>query len=217
MKSRLLLFSLLALVVVNAACSGKSGSGPANTAAAPQSAAAVSADTAGAPVAPSKVEAGDLGALLDLIVAGAGDLPRAEFDSAALAASLGSDPQKHFEWVRDHTWWAPYRGLLRGAKGVMLDRVGSNLDRAVLLGDLLRRAGHTVRLVHAQLPENRAHDFLGKVRPIPDQRRNPVAPRPVSADRQRAIEAIMPGHEKSLQDQIVGSRRRSTEAEALVR
>jgi hypothetical protein len=83
----------------------------------------------------------DPGALVDLIVAEAADLPRAEFDPAVLAKQLGKDPQAHFEWVCDHTWWAPYHGLLRGSKGAMLDRVGSSLDRAVLVGDLLRRAG----------------------------------------------------------------------------
>lgn len=164
-----------------------------------------------------RVQIKDLGALVDLIVADAGDLPRAEFDPAALVDSLGGDPQDLFEWVRDRTWWAPYRGLLRGSKGVMLDRVGSNLDRAVLLGDLLRRAGHTVRLAHVDLPEGQARRLLDKVRPIPDQRRSPVPPKPVSAERQRAIEAIMPGFENAMQDEIAESKRYSDAGEALVR
>lgn len=217
MKSRWWCVFFLALVVVSASCSGKGEGEQANTAAAPQSEVSDSADTASTPVTPSKLAAKDLGTLIDLIVADAGELARAEFDPAALADSLGSDPQKHFEWVRDRTWWAPYRGLLRGSKGVALDRVGSNLDRAVLLGELMRRAGHTVRLAHAQLPEERARELLGKVRPIPDQRRSPIAPKPDSAERQRAIEAITPGHEKFLQEQIASSKRRSDEAEALVR
>lgn len=46
-------------------------------------------------------------ALVDLIMADAKDLPRAEFDPGALAASLAKDSQKIFEWARDRTWWAP--------------------------------------------------------------------------------------------------------------
>jgi hypothetical protein len=163
------------------------------------------------------VQIKDMGALVDQVVAEAGELPRAEFDPAALVDALDRDPQKLFEWVRDRTWWAPYRGLLRGAKGVMLDRVGSSLDRAVLLGELMRRAGHTVRLAHAQLPEDRARELLGKVRPIPDQRRAPTTPKAASADQQRAAEAIMPGLQKAMKELVADSKRRSDQAAALVR
>lgn len=158
----------------------------------------------------------DLNTLVDVVVAEAKDLPRAEFDSAALAAKLGKDPRAHFEWVRDHTWWAPYRGLLRGSKGVMLDRVGSSLDRAVLLGDLLRRAGYTVRLVHAELPEDVAREAFSKVRPIPDKRRAAVAtPRP-NAERQRLAETLLPGFARAAQELAVESKRRREIGNALV-
>jgi hypothetical protein len=40
---------------------------------------------------------------------------------------------------------------LRGAVGVMMDRVGNSLDRSLLLADLLARAGGDVRLAHATL------------------------------------------------------------------
>lgn len=187
----------------------------ANTASAPQVDQAARSMSTPTELPPLRTE--DLGGLVDLIVANVDDLPRAEFDPAALVDVLGGDPQELFQWVRDRTWWAPYRGLLRGSKGVMLDRVGSNLDRAVLLGDLLRRAGHTVRLAHAELSEDRARELLGKVRPIPEQRRSPIAAKPVSADRQRAIESFLPGREKTLQQRIADSKRRSTEGGALVR
>ncbi len=83
-------------------------------------------DSATIKVAESREEAQDnLGDRIDQLVAEAAKLPRAEFEPAALAATLGKDAQKNFEWVRDHTSWAPYRGLLRGSKGVMLDRVDS--------------------------------------------------------------------------------------------
>ena len=158
----------------------------------------------------------DVNTLVKLIAAEAKDLPRAEFDSAALAAKLGKDPRAHFEWVRDRTWWAPYRGLLRGSKGVMLDRVGSSLDRAVLLGDLLRRAGHTVRLAHAELPENVAREAFSKVRPIPEQRREAVAaPRP-NAERQRLVETLLPGFARVAQGLAAESKRRREIGDALI-
>lgn len=156
--------SLLAIFLVCAACSG-------NKEEPRETAGESSGEPAKIEVADTPEEAKEgIEERLDRLIAEAEKLPRAEFDPAALSASLGKDPEKHFEWVRDRTWWAPYRGLLRGSQGVMLDRVGSNLDRAVLLGDLLRRAGVTVRLAHADLSEDQARELLGKMRPIPANR-----------------------------------------------
>jgi hypothetical protein len=140
-----------------------------------------------------------LAALFDSIVAEAKGLPRVEFDPAALAATLGRDPRAHFEWVRDHTWWAPYRGLLRGPRGVMLDRVGSSLDRAVLLGQLLRHAGYTVRLAHAEIPSDRAKTLLEKVRSFPDRQFNANEEQRDSTD--RIVEAAR-GLVRSQSDQL---------------
>lgn len=159
----------------------------------------------------------NLGKIVDLIVAESADLPRAEFDPAALAAKLGENPQAHFEWVRDNTWWAPYRGLLRGSRGVLLDRVGSSLDRSVLLGDLLRRSGHTIRLARAQLPESVARQLLTRMPPMPDQRRSSAVAYEPSAKRLRAAEAIVPGLAKTLQQQSAESKHRIEQGAALVR
>lgn len=146
---------LLWLVVLGTACSRKSEQAPADaTGPAESPPSNVDARLSEQPVQPE-----DLGRLVDLIVAEDAALPKSEFDPAALVDALGRDPQRLHGWVRDRTWWAPYRGLLRGAKGVMLDRVGSNLDRAVLLGDLVRRSGYTVRLAHAELSESQARSF----------------------------------------------------------
>jgi hypothetical protein len=108
--------------------------------------------------------------ILDDIEARDRKLPHREFDPAALAAALGSDPKRQYEWVRDHTVWVPYRGLLRGPRGVLLDRVGSSVDRAVLLGDLLRRTGHEVRLAHAMLSQRQASDLFAGLKPARPQR-----------------------------------------------
>jgi len=159
--------SALALLAICASCSNKeqieNGAGTAQS----DSTGAAVASESGSP-APSGQ---DLARVLDALVAQAADLPRAEFDPTALAARLGKNPEAQFEWVREKTWWAPYRGLLRGSKGVMLDRVGSNLDRAVLLGELLRQSGYPVRLARAELTEARAAEVLRNIRPIPAQRR----------------------------------------------
>src|SRR5688572_24688509 len=160
--------SLLVLLVACASCSGKKDeSGAGATGSQPAELVKVEAPKS------SQEAKNSIDDTVDQIVAHTAKLPRKEFEPAALASSLGKDPNAHFEWVRDHTSWAPYRGLLRGPQGVMLDRVGSNLDRAVLLGDLLRRAGHTVRLARAQLSESQARDVMGMLRPMPERKMPP--------------------------------------------
>ena len=213
MKSKAWRVLILASLIVCSACSSNKddGAAPADTAAVKQASQVRSSQEAIA------VQTNNLGKLIDVIVGEAADLPRAEFEPAALAESLGKDPEAHFEWVRDHTWWAPYRGLLRGSKGVMLDRVGSSLDRAVLLGDLLRHAGYKVRLAHAELPDNLARELLAKVPPIPDQRTRAIGLKAKSPERQRTMEAIQPGFEKSMQEQVADSKRRVSDAELLAR
>lgn len=150
----------VALIISCVSCSGKDDQ--------QEQVSASQIDASGADV---QVDPTDFAALIDRVVADTNNLPKAEFEPAALASLLGDDPRKHFEWVRDHTWWGPYRGLLRGSRGVMLDRVGSSLDRSVLLADLLRHTGRPVRLAHAELSASRAKELLDKVRPLPERRR----------------------------------------------
>jgi hypothetical protein len=198
--SRLLAVTLLALC---AACSGKKEGAGANNADKPVSAAADEASGGGVN---TEGQTADLGKLVDAVVASAAELPHEEFDPAALAKKLGKDPQAHFEWVRDHTWWVPYRGLLRGSQGVLLDRVGSNLDRAVLLGELLRQSGDRVRLAHAELSETQARDLIDKLRPIPSQRN----------ERQRGSGGRNSGLDASLQQQFAETNALREKAGALV-
>src|SRR5258705_12524167 len=86
--------------------------------------------------------------------------PRDRWDPQYVVDHVGHDPAVLFRWVQENTNWIPYRGLLRGATGVLMDREGNSLDRAVLLGTLLTRAGHTVRLAHDELPRDRAAELL---------------------------------------------------------
>jgi hypothetical protein len=88
------------------------------------------------------------------------DAPRDRWDPEYVVAHVGHEPAVLFRWVQQNTNWIPYRGLLRGAAGVLMDREGNSLDRAVLLGTLLARAGQTVRLAHGDLTRDRAADLL---------------------------------------------------------
>jgi hypothetical protein len=114
MKMQLWRCIAVALLAICAACSNKKEGTETANARASKEESAEAAGRAELTGASWENQAKDLGEGVDLIVAEASELPREEFDPAALAKQLGNDPQAHFAWVRDHTWWAPYRGLLRG-------------------------------------------------------------------------------------------------------
>jgi hypothetical protein len=86
--------------------------------------------------------------------------PRDRWDPAFVVQAVGKDPNALFEWVRANTRWIPYRGRLRGASGVLMDRDGNSLDRSILLAYLLRISGRTVRLAHAELPGPMSADLM---------------------------------------------------------
>jgi hypothetical protein len=85
---------------------------------------------------------------------------RDRWDPAYVVDRIGRDPERLFAWVRTNTFWVPYRGLLRGPVGVLMDRLGNGLDRAVLLATLLRQAGQSVRLAHGSLTDSQAIKLL---------------------------------------------------------
>jgi hypothetical protein len=118
-------------------------------------------------------------------------LPRETFDTAAVVKRVGPDPVKLFEWVRDQTTVVPYLGVLRGATGVLMDRVGTSLDRALLLADLVRSANATVRLAHGTLSREQALGIAQR-RSVPTAR---LASSPASsADDAAAIAAYATAH-----------------------
>ena len=94
-------------------------------------------------------------------------VPRDEFDLQEVVKGVGRNPQKLFEWTRDNTSFVAYQGVLRGDKGVLLDRLGNSLDRSLLLGAVLRAAGQAVRLARGTLSEPEAKALLRNVRPFP--------------------------------------------------
>lgn len=105
--------------------------------------------------------------LFSALEAVAKEIPRDTFDMAAVVQKVGRDPVKLFEWVRDETYLVPYRGLLRGPTGVLMDRLGNSLDRAVLLHAMLKSIGHTVRLERGTLTDEQAETLLERARPVP--------------------------------------------------
>jgi hypothetical protein len=102
--------------------------------------------------------------LLEAVNAVAALVPRETFDIDAVAAAAGPEPEALHRWVRERTTWVPYRGLLRGARGTLMDRVGNSLDRSLLLAALLASAGATVQLAHAELPEKVARSLRDDAR-----------------------------------------------------
>ena len=98
------------------------------------------------------------------------DLPRDTFDLHAVLDGLGREPEQLFAFVRDKTWWIAYAGSLRGELGVLMDRLGNSLDRALLLASLLRMAGHDARLAHATLSPERAKELAAAIASPPAQR-----------------------------------------------
>jgi hypothetical protein len=122
--------------------------------------------------------------------------PRDRWDPDYVVSVLGNDPQRLFGWARDNTFWIPYRGVLRGSVGVLMDRKGNSLDRAILLATLLEKAGHTVRLAHGELRAQQMRDLLptltarrrvyagelSTLKRSPDARVQTVADKPVQMD-----------------------------------
>lgn len=92
-----------------------------------------------------------MGKAIDALAGAMQASSREAWDPAAVVASVGNDRVGLFTWVRDHTAFVPYRGSLRGATGVLMDRVGNSLDRALLLSALYKAAGIEAQLAQATL------------------------------------------------------------------
>lgn len=84
------------------------------------------------------------------------EVPRDRFDPAAVVTTVGTHPADLFRWVRDETLPLAYLGVLKGPEGVLLDRAGNALDRALLLRELLMLAGHRAYLATATLTAEEA-------------------------------------------------------------
>jgi len=106
----------------------------------------------------------ETGRLLAALRTAREELPRATFDTFSALDQTDFTAEGAFAWVRDETRLVPYRGALRGASGVLLDREGNSLDRALLLQDLLDALGYDTRLARGTLSEEAAAGLLAGVR-----------------------------------------------------
>jgi hypothetical protein len=108
--------------------------------------------------------------------------PRDHWDPKYVEAQLGNDPARTFAWVRDHTYWIPYHGILRGPVGVLMDRQGDSLDRALLLATMLKDEGQTVRLAHGTIGTAQASALVPVLLTARASARPPTPPRVSGAD-----------------------------------
>lgn len=126
-------------------------------------------------------ETGDrLAVVFDALEQSSERIPRETFDPRAVVNAVGTEPARLLEWVRGETRLVPYAGLLRGPVGVLQDRFGNSLDRALLLAELLRVAGHDVTLARTAVGQDVATALLTAARsttpPAPANTSDPTQP-----------------------------------------
>lgn len=109
-------------------------------------------------------------------------IPRESFDPQAIIQKCGGDSFKLFEWVRDETSFIPYQGCLRGPVGVLMDRRGNSLDRAILLHELLKLAGYEARLARRHLGEKETQKLIKEVKSTQNNPRLPISSQSASLD-----------------------------------
>ena len=105
--------------------------------------------------------------LLNALQAAEKNIPRDSFEASAVLPSTELTPDSLNTWVQEQTWLIPYNGALRNAQGVLMDRVGNSLDRALLLQTMLRELGYDTRLLQGTLTEAQAKQLLAERRPLP--------------------------------------------------
>lgn len=91
------------------------------------------------------------------------DDPETHTALGALAANLGNDPIRIYEWVRNNVSTEFYVGGNRGAYLTMLEEGGSDVDQAALLGALLRAAGYVPEYHSGRLTVSRTATGPNKV------------------------------------------------------
>jgi hypothetical protein len=103
-------------------------------------------------------------AAADVTIEDPGDiLDTTRVSVAARQAEIGADPERLFLFVRDRIAHDVYRGALRGGQGTLLSLSGNAVDKAVLLQELLKRAGHQARFARGTLDVPKAGVLLRAV------------------------------------------------------
>src|SRR5438105_422874 len=108
-----------------------------------------------------------LSRLMDQLAESARELSRDQFDYQAIIESVGRDPAKLVMWVKTNTRFVPYSGALRGPQGVLMDRVSNDLDRALLVAQLVNSSGYDCRLARGKLTDAEAAALIASAAPAP--------------------------------------------------
>ncbi len=82
-----------------------------------------------------------------------------------LAASLGNNPVKIYNWVRNNIAFVPSYGSIQGSDMTLQTKRGNSFDTASLLIALLRAAGVPARYVYGtiEVPADKAMNWVGGV------------------------------------------------------
>lgn len=85
-----------------------------------------------------------------------------------LADSLGKDPLKILNYVKNNIDYVPYYGLKKGADATLIEKAGNDFDQSALLIALLRYSGYPAKYKHGQikLSLNQVMNLLGVNDPI---------------------------------------------------
>lgn len=78
------------------------------------------------------------------------------FDPSALKEKIGGDIVQAFDFIQQEVAYIPYRGALKGHQGVLVERAGNALDRALLLAYLLEQSGREIRITETALDRDDA-------------------------------------------------------------
>lgn len=81
----------------------------------------------------------------------------------ALAASLGNNPHRIYQWVHDNIHYFPSHGSVQGAQDTLDKKRGNAFDTASLLIALLRSAGIASRYVYGsvEIPVEKVQNWVG--------------------------------------------------------
>lgn len=85
-----------------------------------------------------------------------------------LAADLGKNPHKIYQWVHDNIYWQPPQGSVQGAQDTLDKKAGNAMDTASLLIALLRASGIPARYVYGsvEVPAEQMMNWVGGAKTI---------------------------------------------------
>jgi hypothetical protein len=88
-----------------------------------------------------------LGNAIQTLQATQRELSSIPLDEDGVIDRAGRDPAKLCQWVRTNIAYEPYRGFLKGGRGALIAGRANSADKALLLAELLIKAGFKSQLV----------------------------------------------------------------------